>query len=62
MAVLTRTEALKIIRRIYGPEQAESLADQLPERIDLDNPADTQALFELGLTRDRLFDALGAEL
>jgi hypothetical protein len=31
-------------------------------RIDLDSDADTRLLAELGVTRDGLFDALGAEL
>jgi hypothetical protein len=62
MAVLTKTDALRIISRAYGPVQAESLADGLPDRIDLDNEADIELLFDLGLTRDRLFSALGGEL
>jgi hypothetical protein len=62
MTVLTKTEALGIIRRAYGTPRAESLADRLPDRIDLDNEADIELLVELGLTRDRLFGALGGEL
>ena len=62
MTVITKAHALQVIRRVYGPEQAEPLAQRLPDRIDLDNPADTRLLFELGLTRDRLFSELGAEL
>jgi hypothetical protein len=62
MTVITKTHALRIIRRAYGPDHAESLAERLPDRIDLDNAADTELLFELGLTRDRLFSALGGEL
>jgi hypothetical protein len=62
MTVITKTHALMGIRRVYGPDQAESLAERLPDRIDLDNTADTKLLFELGLTRDRLFSELGAEL
>ena len=62
MSVITKTEALRIISRAYGPQRAESLADRLPDRIDLDDEADRELLFELGLTRDGLFDALGGEL
>jgi hypothetical protein len=62
MAVLTKTQTLGIIRRAYGPDVAESLAGHLPDRIDLDNAADADLLFRLGLTRDRLFNALGGEL
>jgi hypothetical protein len=62
MTVITKTHALEVIRRVYGPDQAESLADRLPDRIDIDNAADTRLLFELGLTRDGLFSDLGAEL
>ena len=62
MNIITKTDALKVIRRAYGPDQAESLAGRLPDRIDLDNAADTELLFELGLTPDRLFSALGGEL
>lgn len=62
MTVLTKTEALTIIRRAYGPSRAESVADRLPDRIDVDNEADIELLFALGLTRDGLFGALGGEL
>jgi hypothetical protein len=62
MAVLTKTHVLTVARRVYGPEYAESLAGRLPERLDLDNDADAALLFELGLTPDRLFNALGGEL
>jgi len=61
MAVMTRAEALVIIRRAYGPDVAESVADQLPEQFDPDNDADAQLLAKLGLTRDGLLDALGDE-
>jgi hypothetical protein len=61
MAILTKNQALRVIRRAYGPDRAESLAERLPERVDLENPAHHELLFELGLTRDRLFQALGAE-
>ena len=62
MAVITKTHALRVIRRAYGSEHAESLADRLPERIDLDDARDTALLFDLGLTPDRLAGALGGEL
>jgi hypothetical protein len=62
MTVITKADALKIIRRAYGPDFADSVAGRLPDRIDLDNAADTERLFKLGLTRDRLYDALGGEL
>ena len=59
---ITKADALSIIRRAYGPLRAESLADRLPDRIDVDNEADIELLFELGLSRDGLFDALGGDL
>ena len=62
MTVITRTEALTIIRRAYGPAHAEAVADRLPERIDLDSEADNQLLLKLGLTRGGFFSALGGEL
>jgi hypothetical protein len=62
MTVLTKTEVLSVIHRAYGPNHAEFLAERLPDRIDLDNTADTSLLFELGLTPERLLGALGAEL
>ena len=41
---ITKADALSIIRRAYGPLQAESLADRLPDRIDFDNEADIELL------------------
>jgi len=62
VTVITKTHALRVIRRAYGPDHAESLAERLPDRIDLDDAADRELLFKLGLTPDRLFGALGGEL
>ena len=62
MAVLTKAEALAIIRRAYGPDVAESIAEHLPDRIDPDNDADAEMLGRLGLTRDGLANALGGEV
>ena len=62
MTVLTKTDVLRIVGRAYGPLRAEAVADHLPDQIDLDDQADIQLLFELGLNRDDLFSALGAEL
>ena len=62
MAILTKAEALTVIRRAYGPDVADSIAAQLPDRIDPDNDADAEFLLSLGLTRDGLVDALGGEL
>jgi hypothetical protein len=62
MAVLTKAEALAIIRRAYGPDLAESIEDRLPEQIDPDDDADAEFLATLGLTRDGLANALGGEL
>ena len=62
MAVMTKAEALAIIRRAYGPDVADSVVDQLPDRIDPDNDADAELLLGLGLTRDGLANALGGEL
>ena len=62
MAAFTKDHALKVISRAYGPSQADSVAERLPDRIDLDNAAHVRLLSELGLTPDRLYSALGAEL
>ena len=62
MAVITKTHALNVIRRVYGPTHAEAVAEHLPERIDLENPADTNVLYKLGITPDGLFNSLGGEL
>ena len=62
MTAITKAEALRVICRAYGSEHADSLVGRLPERIDLDDAADANLLSELGLTPDRLFSALGAEL
>jgi hypothetical protein len=62
MAVLTKAEALAIIRRAYGPDVAESVAGQLPDQFDPDDDADAEMLARLGLTRDGLANALGGEL
>jgi hypothetical protein len=45
--------ALKVIRRAYGPNHAESLAGRLPDRIDLGNAAHARLLSELGLAVGR---------
>ena len=60
--VITKPHALTVLRRAYGPDYAASVADRLPDRIDFDRPADLALLFELGLTQDRLFSALGGEV
>jgi hypothetical protein len=62
MAMLTKAEALVIIRRAYGPDLADSVAGKLPEQFDPDDDADAEMLGSLGLTRDGLADALGGEL
>jgi hypothetical protein len=62
MAIHTKTEALAIIRRAYGPEVADSIAGQLPDQIDPDNDADANLLGRLGVTREGLVEALGGEL
>ena len=61
MAAYTKPQALGIIRRAFGPDVAMSLADRLPDRIDPDDAADAELLFELGLSRGRLLDALGGD-
>jgi hypothetical protein len=33
MAVLTKLQALRVIRRAYGPEVADSLGKRLPDRL-----------------------------
>lgn len=62
MAVLTKIQALGVIRRAYGPDVAQSLAKRLPDWINLDDAAHLELLSRLGLTRDALFNALGGEL
>lgn len=62
MLVLTKMQMVQVIRRAYGSDLAESLAASLPDRIDLDNAAEYELLSRLGLNRDNLFNALGAEL
>jgi hypothetical protein len=62
MTVITKTQALKVIRSAYGPDHADSVAERLPDRIDLNNPADTRLLADLGVTPDGLYEAFGAEL
>ncbi|WP_328999541.1 hypothetical protein OHA18_34505 [Kribbella sp. NBC_00709] len=62
MAVLTKAEALAIIRRAYGPDFAQSVEPRLPDRFDPDDDADAELLATLGLTRDGLANAMGGEL
>jgi hypothetical protein len=62
MAVISKTHALRVVRRAYGPDHADRLAEHLPEQLDLENPADAALLYRLGLTPDRLASALGGEL
>ncbi|XVV16245.1 hypothetical protein ACQP2X_18380 [Actinoplanes sp. CA-131856] len=61
MAVITKAHAVNVLRRVYGPDHARSLVDRIPDRLDLDDPADSKLLFELGLTPDRLTEAMGGE-
>jgi hypothetical protein len=61
MATLTKLQVLQVIRRAYGPDAAHALTGRLPDRINLDDSADVELLARLGLSRDRLFDALGGE-
>jgi hypothetical protein len=61
MAVLSKAEALAIIRRSYGPDFAEQIEDRLPDQLDPDDDADIETLFRLGITRERLVDALGGD-
>ena len=62
MLILSRAQLLQVIGRAYGPELADALAPQLPKQVDLDQPSDAELLYRLGVTCDRLFNALGAEL
>lgn len=61
MAAVTRAHLLMVIRYAYGPAMATFLARRLPERLDLDDDEDAELLVRLGLARDRLCNALGAE-
>jgi hypothetical protein len=62
MPVITKTRALQVIRRAYGSEHADAVADRLPEHLDLSDAAHNRLLYDLGLTPDRLANALGAEI
>lgn len=62
MAAIAKARALEIIRRAYGPDVAASLADRLPESVDLENTADLALLSRLGINRERLIDELGGAL
>jgi hypothetical protein len=62
MTVITKAHALRVLRRAYGHDHAAALAAQLPDKFDLDHPADVEMLFKLGLTPDRLASALGGEI
>ena len=44
MTMLTKTQALGVIRRAYGPDMAESLEEHLPNQIDTEDPADHKLL------------------
>jgi hypothetical protein len=62
MAAIAKAHVLEIIRRAYGPDVATSLADRLPESVDLENTADLALLSRLGINRERLIDELGGAL
>jgi hypothetical protein len=62
MATHTKAQIVAVLRRARGPEVAESLAAQLPEVVDLDDPKDQDLLARHGLTRDGLLNELGGEL
>ena len=62
MKIIMKAHVLRVVRRAYGPDFAQSLKERLPERIDMDDAADAEMMFRLGLTPDRLFSALGGEM
>lgn len=54
----SRAEFARVLRRAgYSTTQAQSVLRGLPDPIDFDR--DDQALFERGVTLDRLIDAMG---
>jgi hypothetical protein len=61
MAVLSKAEALAIIRRSYGPDFAQQVEDRLPDHLDPEDSADIETLFRLGITREGLLEALGGD-
>ncbi|GAA1123602.1 hypothetical protein GCM10009630_21900 [Kribbella jejuensis] len=62
MAVHTKAELLAVIRRAYGPDVADAVAGELPDQLDPERDADAEVLARLGITRERLANALGGEL
>ena len=62
MKIITKAHAMRVLRRAYGPEYAEKVEEHLPDQLDMENPADSKLLFQLGLTPDRLASALGGEI
>ena len=62
MPSVTKAEALAVIRRAYGPDRADAIAAELPDRIDPDDDGDAALLVRLGVTPERLVEALGGEL
>ena len=56
--ISSRAEFARVLRRAgYSTTQAQSVLRGLPDPIDFDR--DDQALFERGVTLDRLIDAMG---
>jgi hypothetical protein len=62
MTVLTKAQVLAVIRRARGPQAAESVAEQIPETLDTDDPKALELLSHLGFTRDQIFSDLGGAI
>jgi hypothetical protein len=62
VTVIAKIQALQMIRRAYGPDVAASLANTLPDQVDLDDARQAEPLSHVGVTLERLFNALGAAL
>lgn len=57
-SLISHAEAERVLRRAgYSTEQIEDILGRFPDPIDIDRDGD--ALFELGISRDRLRDRMG---
>jgi hypothetical protein len=56
--ILPKSQAVELVRRVYGNERALVADRTLPDPVDVER--DAELLRSLGMTRSQIYDRLGA--